>query len=200
MKITDYGQYHTPGHPIEQFKRIIFRGKKTTYLVSTYGRVISLNYGGWGKVKENKLQIKRDGYKRACLSIEGKSYYPMVHRLVATAFIDNPENKKEVNHINGIKTDNRIWNLEWVTHSENVQHAFREHLHPIKRGEDVPTSKNKEVTIIKVCEMISSGKFSAHEIHKQTGVSEAMIRAIRRRITWKHVCNNYIFPVHLPDD
>ncbi len=60
------------------------------------------------------------GYLRVKLLGETRK----VHRLVASAFIPNPENKPTVNHINGNKTDNRVDNLEWATHSENKQHAF----------------------------------------------------------------------------
>lgn len=62
----------------------------------------------------------KQGYVR--LRMRGKAY--SVHRLVATKFIPNPENKPEVNHINGVVDDNRVENLEWATRSENQQHAF----------------------------------------------------------------------------
>lgn len=65
------------------------------------------------------------GYQKVCLCKEGQRKTLTIHRLVATAFLPNPENKREVNHIDGDKTNNRVSNLEWSTRSENVSHAFR---------------------------------------------------------------------------
>lgn len=194
--MSDIPPHELENRPVESFRRVIYRGIPTTYLISSYGRVISLNYGGWGRTKENKTRIRSNGYREAQISICGKMYYVLVHRLVAMAFIPNPDNKSEVNHINGNKRDNHIWNLEWVTHSENVQHAYRTNLHPVKRGEEVPTSKNKTPAIIKVCEMLSRGE-SYKSIANATGVSADMVKAIHVRRTWRCVSNNYIFPVHV---
>lgn len=70
-----------------------------------------------------KLSVSSYGYHRCCISIDNQKYDLLVHRLVAEAFVSNPENKPEVNHINGVKTDNRPENLEWCTTAENIQHA-----------------------------------------------------------------------------
>ncbi len=72
-----------------------------------------------------KTKVNNYGYIQVNLSKEGKTTTTFIHILLAKAFIPNPLNKSEVNHINGIKTDNRIENLEWVTHSENMLHAYK---------------------------------------------------------------------------
>lgn len=73
---------------------------------------------------EKILKTKTKRYCNVTLSNGGNLSYQTVHRLVAFAFIPNPENKPCVNHINGIKTDNRVENLEWINWDENVQHAY----------------------------------------------------------------------------
>lgn len=93
------------------------------YLVSTFGRVRSLNLGGGGRDKILTAHL-RAGYRRTSLCIDGDKQTFCVHRLVAQVFILNPENKEYINHKNCIKHDNRVENLEWVTAKENTRHAW----------------------------------------------------------------------------
>lgn len=88
------------------------------YGVNTKGEVISFR-------SNKKLRSKIDkGYERVTLSKNNKRKLFPVHRLVAIAFIPNPENKPCINHKNGVKTDNMVENLEWCTYSENTLHAY----------------------------------------------------------------------------
>ena len=85
----------------------------------------------FGRIKRTfvlKPYIDRKGYYFVNLSKNGLVKCCRVHQLVAKSFIPNPLNKTEVNHIDGIKLNNIVSNLEWTTHKENMQHAFRNHL------------------------------------------------------------------------
>lgn len=105
----------------EQWKQI--EGYNGRYIVSDRGRVKSLRKST-GEYKLLKGSKTPSGYLRVTLCLNGKPTNYGVSRLVAYAFIPNPDNKPEVNHINGIKTDNMVENLEWATRSENVKHSF----------------------------------------------------------------------------
>lgn len=89
------------------------------YSVSSDGRVFSYKSNKYLKLQSNKHYLK------VMLTKNGEQIQKLVHRLVAEAFIPNPENKKEVNHIDGNKLNNSIDNLEWVTPKENQQHSVK---------------------------------------------------------------------------
>lgn len=114
-------------------------GYEGRYQVSNMGNVRSLYYHntkGIVRVKCLKPATDKKGYLRCALSKSNKLVTYKIHRLVATAFIPNPENLPQVNHINGDKSDNRIGNLEWCNNSQNQIHAYKNGLnaHSEKSG------------------------------------------------------------------
>lgn len=121
-----------------------FEGK---YMASSFGRIMSLNFRGVsGRKTILKQSMDRYGYPKCSLYRNGKQMYFTVHRLVLSAFSPNVEEKPEINHINGDKSDNHIGNLEWVTCSENMRHAYRNGLIS-KTSEKKRESSRKNIKI-----------------------------------------------------
>lgn len=104
--------------------------------------------------------IDRYGYTTIRMMIDGKKKHIKAHRIVAETFLDNPMNKLEVNHINGIKSDNRVSNLEWNTRVENNRHAIDTGLLTFQSGD-----KNKNTKVLSVDFM------SIYLMHKFAGYS-----------------------------
>lgn len=103
------------------FTEEIWKDLPPYYQISNFGNIRSCARGKW---KLKQTQIVRDGYVKVVLANNRKYKSYFVHRLVAEAFVPNRDNKPQVNHKNGVKTDNRAVNLEWVSASENINHAY----------------------------------------------------------------------------
>lgn len=123
--------------------------------------------------------IGRDGYIHGIFN--GQNYD--FHRIIASCFVANPYCKPEVNHINGIKTDNRAINLEWCTRSENIRHAYDIGLEQVISGESHHNSKLTEGDI----RYIRSSTKTSYSLAEELGVDSSTIRDIRNRRTWRHV-------------
>jgi len=100
------------------------------YIIHKNGDIVNIKTD-----KLLKQHIDKYGYKRVNLWIDDKVTQKQVHRLVAIVHLGNPENKPQVNHVNGIKTDNHVENLEWVTNQENRNHAVEKGLHKHQKYE-----------------------------------------------------------------
>lgn len=135
--------------------------------------------------KPVKTRLDSDGYVIANLSTEkAKTLTVKVHRLVAQAFIDNPEDKPHVNHSNGIKTDNRVENLEWVTNYENRIHALNNGLHAT--GERSPHAKLSNATVEYVKRRLTEGDRNV-DIANDLGISHKLVSSIKCGSSWSRV-------------
>jgi hypothetical protein len=153
----------------------------TGYQVSDMGRVMTPRGLVMKPIFNNSY--RGTGYHK--VKIEGKGRY--IHRLVADAFIPNPDNKAHVNHKNGNKFDNSLVNLEWATVSENNQHAFDTGLKSAAKGERSGANKISEgdARIIKS----QYKKIRTGVLAKRFGVAPSTICYIGEGRTWRHLEN-----------
>ena len=156
------------------------KGYEGAYKVSNLGRVKSF--------KRNRETILKygtnsNGYTYVNLCLKGKAKSKTIHRLVAETLINNNKNKPQVNHKNGIKTDNRVINLEWNTKSENEKHAFKIGLKCLK-GENHNMSKLTEPEVLKIRELYKDKKHTYKELGEIFNVSISNIQHIVTKRSW----------------
>ncbi len=155
------------------------RFRDTNYYVTEDGRVFN-----------SKKELKGGncrGYKRLLLSINKKTKQFLVHRMVAECYIPNPENKLEVNHKNGIKTDNRIENLEWNTRSENMNHKHNILNKCIGESHFATKLSENDISYIRKNYIPRHKEFGGVALSKKFKVKKAVISTIINNKTWKHI-------------
>lgn len=169
----------------ETYLPIIINKQNTMYEVSNLGNIKNSN-------TQNILHhsITKKGYHLVKLYFGGGLHSShSVHRLVALAFIENPENKPTVNHINGIKSNNAVSNLEWATFSEQELHAFKNDLN--HKGENHPAAKLTDDIVRNICVMLQDNK-SIPTISKSLNIAEYYMKPIINKHAWTHISQDYI--------
>lgn len=153
------------------------------YLVSEDGNVYSIREG---QPVQKASHVDTSRYHRISLvNDEGVSKKYLVHRLVATTYIPNPENKPEVNHIDGDKLHNHVSNLEWVTRKENLVHAFSINLKSVS-GENNPRCQLKEFEVVEIYNFLLEGQL-AKDLASRYGVKKEVIKGIKYRKNWMYL-------------
>lgn len=172
-------------------------GFEGMYQCSSQGNIRSLDriihsankWNSYSKLEESRVLkpiSNRSGYQQVVLYRDGAGNRSTVHRWVALTFIPNPENKRNVNHIDGCKTNNKVSNLEWNTTSENILHAFRTGLNVSSKGEKHGMSKLVAGQVHRIRTLHEIG-CRPSDIANIFSVSFATITHIVKRKTWKHI-------------
>jgi hypothetical protein len=153
-------------------------------------RVNSPICGGYRLVPAQSVSVQLvKGYPAYSASVGGKKTTVYIHRCVAKTFIPNPGGKPEINHINGIRDDFAIVNLEWCTHQENMAHAFSTGLATarlIGPGEGSPAAKLNDESVREIKRGLRAGQ-TKKSLANKYGVSTGTIGFIARGETWGHI-------------
>lgn len=179
----------------KEFWKDIF-GFENIYQVSNYGNIKALPaikkrgrfYHNLGE-RIMKQTVSKLGYLRISLSKDNSQKIYNVHRLVATAFIDNPENKAQVNHKDGNKANNHVSNLEWCTAKENCRHADETGLRNLK-GESHHKSKLTNEDVINIRKDycgINRKNMNSKDLCEKYGITNGNLHLILNRKSWKHI-------------
>lgn len=170
----------------EEWKEI--KGFEGAYMISNTGKVLSIPRRGTKQRKPalRALSLNHDGYVKVRLLYKGKDETARVHRLVAEAFIPNPEGKETVNHIDGNKENNNVDNLEWADRHEQLQHAYVNNLKKPMKGENNPWAKltEEQVAAIRREYVRNSKDHGTVALGRKYGVNNSTIGLIVRGVTY----------------
>ncbi len=172
----------------EQWRDVV--GYEGFYQISSVGRIKRIAGGKGARVgRILRLSIRTNGYISISLTKHNERRTVWVHRLVCIAFLGLPPARHEVNHKNGVPSDNRIENLEWVTHDANMKHA-----HVVlgramtkAKGENQGHSKLTNDQVREMRQLHATGNYTCRLLSLRYGVCNSNINRIVNRKMWKHI-------------
>ena len=175
-----------------QVKWLHCPGFENSYEVSNYGQVRSIDRycsGRKGLIKGQIIHsdLNQKGYPQLRLYNSNKKYVRNQHRLVALAFIDNPEGLIEVNHIDHNKHNNHVDNLEWITRSDNIKHSYIHRDPKTYKGSGNKNAKLTEEQVKNIRKEYKNNKITYKELAYKNNVGVTLIGYIVNNKIWKHV-------------
>jgi len=158
------------------------------YQASTLGNLKTFNWKNKGVERIMKPAKDASGYLRTVLiNDKGKHCTIKVHRIIATTFLENPENKKQVNHKDADKSNNRVDNLEWCTFTENIRHSIDNNLMVPHPGEKNGFSKLTEKQVLEIRAKFRKRIYTREMLGQEYGVKPSCIKDVVTRKSWKHI-------------
>lgn len=178
--------------PTRNYRTDAYEGEKWVtvdgfpkHKISTLGRLKSFGVKKEGVISEG--WIEKDGYRRHILRYKDKVKYITAHRLVALNFLEKDNvTDLQVNHIDGNKLNNHVYNLEWCTSEENIKHAFEIGLRN-STGSNNPKAKLTEIEVREIRQLYKNKEKNALELSEIYGVSRTNIYSIVNNKIWKEV-------------
>jgi hypothetical protein len=162
------------------------------YEASDMGNIKTFNWKNKGIEKIMSPALDGTGYLRTMLKNDnGKTHTIKVHRIILLTFVGEPKEEQECNHKNGIRSDNRLINLEWVSHSKNLSHSFHIGLSDNK-GEKNPCASLTDKEVLEIRRNYQYGKNckrgqTKQEIADQYNTTFNVIKQLVQGRTWKHL-------------
>lgn len=155
------------------------------YYADEQGNIYSRKKGNNLRKLKPQFQKLWDYYSVKIIDKDGNKRNMTIHRLIALTYLPNPNNLEEVNHIDGVKTNNTLSNLEWVSRSENLKHAFRLGLNDSK-GELNGRAKLKDDQVIAIYNTLLSGE-SNKDVAKEFNLNISVVMDIKAKRAWSHI-------------